>query len=365
MADKNVTVTTISELVENFDYAKCEDDSNLNITVDAKDKTLDFNDEGYFYHPTHFLSAELNYALIGGGANADSVRTINIDFNNTRLTNIYLYPDCYFINLSTSTNNDYASATMASLNIQNATFEIVSNKGRILNTSYLLNASLKNWNKTSNIVFKNCVFNIKVLDFDYLFINNSKTFHFINCVFNIEIIAEAQTVNKIIYYSYCNASVNAEFKILSCEFRIRDKTTTAFQTNFDTSISSSSNSIITCDNGLTKSYILDNVFFIDNLSDAGKYYSLIHQITSYNGNYLTCINNFISSLLSSSPVILGAALSSSSYSTKNFIDSSKITIEEKSDFFRSSVLNLTGLPTEDCKNAEKLVEAGYVFAAES
>ena len=167
--------------------------------------------------------------------------------------------------------------------------------------------------------------------------------------FNIEVNGCTTAYDSALIYNAFNTS-DGVMNILSCEFRIRDRTKKSFYNSYGGIIKNA------YQNRNIQSNILDNIFFIDNLSGVDRsYYLYVLQ----QSNITLATNNFVASFQDASTVktsigvYLGGNLTAST-----FYDNQKIAISK-------SFGECIGLTTENCKNPEKLIEAGYVFATES
>lgn len=360
------TVTTITELVNTLQDQDYWTNDAGTITVTPPNGVLDFNNEGYFCKQTPFLDLP---SQTTGGNIVSTQKDVTIDFNNTKLTNMYIYPGNTFIQMDTGDgvytnyNNTYT--------FLNGEFEAVLNDSAFLNfrNSHRYSGSLKS--SYGTLIFKNCIFNIKIMNSNCkdIFKINCARSYFINCVFNIEYVnmtCSDSRGNCLIYnYSYMDYTTGlSTHYILSCEFRIR------FRKGTLPGLPDHSNKNIRYyifkfpDDAWNSKVISDNVLFINKYFTDTVYIGIACILKASPGN-TRYTNNFIASFGSDEfntkeSLIIGNSLDGAVEGKQIFYDSDKCGY--KDDDTNSTKV---GLPTADCKNADKLIEAGYVFAYES
>lgn len=359
------TVTTITELVNTLQDQDYWTNDGGTITVTPPNGVLDFNNEGYFCKQTPFLALP---SQATGGNFVTTQKDVTIDFNNTKLTNMYIYPDNTFIQMDTGERARGYNNTYTFLNGE---FEAVLNDSVFLN--FRNSQVYSNYENQScgTLIFKNCIFNIKILNSNCkdIFKINCAHSYFINCVFNIEYVnmtCSNSNGNCLIYnYSYRPYSDRNSLShyILSCEFRIRFRKGT-LPGLLDPSNKNIRYYIFKFTKENNYKVISDNVLFINKYFTDTVYIGIayIYRASSGNTRYT---NNFIASFGSDEfntkeSLIIGNSLNSAVEGIQIFYDSDKCGY--KDDDTNSTKV---GLPTADCKNADKLIEAGYVFAYES
>ena len=364
------TVTTITELVNVLQDQDYWTNDAGTITVAPPNGVLDFNDEGYFYKQTPFLVFPLPFPTVSNLVT--TIKDVTVDFNNTKLTNMYLYPGNTFIQMDTG--NAAASTVDNTYTFLNGEFEAVLNDAAFLNFRNSFKYSNYENFARSTLIFKNCIFNIKVTNSNRIniFNINCGRSYFINCVFNIEYVNMTRDDpnsggNSLMYnYSHQNMSYQtfSRHYILSCEFRIRFRKGT-LPGMIDGNNKYSNYYIFRFYNDVYKE-VSDNVLFANKYFADSVYVGILYaaNLVASNAKYT---NNFVASFGSDDfntkeSLIIGNYLNggSSIGGTQLFYDNDKCGY---TDYGTNSTK--VGLSTADCKNAEKLIEAGYIFASES
>ena len=341
MAATIYTVTTITELVNQLASlgSSSPTDILINVEPDNNENLLDFNNEDFYYHTGNFLT----FGNIGGES------TITIDFKDSTLTNIYVYPNSSFFY-----QNFQRASTYRTTVIKNGTFEMVLNKGYV---ATMLAAEYSNASMCKP-KFYNCVFNLKVngsSSYNTLFLINANLAEFVNCVFNIDMINGSN--NSIIRTMPGTAddTGTVNLYINSCEFRIKlgDKTSLKSLVNFNKSSPVLYN-------------INDNIVFFDYYFPytSGDTKATIKHIESIYGWSLNASssysNNFFASLDTGKEIAIKLNQGDAKLvnGTTFFCDSEKI---EGTAFPGTTCVSLT---TAQCKDAAALAAAGYVCAVE-
>jgi hypothetical protein len=369
------TVTTITELVnalEDTEYWTSESGGGT-ITVAPPNGVLDFNNEGYFYKQTPFLNLPVNASYTDSLGNIQ-YHDVIIDFNNTKLTNMYIYPENSFMILDSYSQEPFNTSHDQQYTFINGEFEIVINNGYFLR--FFKHGRYNDYSNAAygQLIFKNCIFNIKVTNKHVSFLFDiicGKTY-FINCVFNIEYVNmtsdnntnnRPSVINVILPQYRTELDAYNHVYILSNEFRIR------FRPGCKPMI---------CDSKYIKQVYGFNILAIeckykeitDNVIFINKYftdYACVGIARLMGGTAGSYSNNFIASfgndefntneslkIVDHMPTLIPGA--------KLFFDNTKIGPQASSVWQTSTLI---GLPTADCKNAEKLIEAGYIFASET
>ena len=363
-----ITVTTITELVNTLTNQDYWDNDGGTITVNPPNGVLDFNNEGYFYKQTPFLPLPVSIRYATGLAGTD--KDVTIDFNNTKLTNIYVYPGNYFMQMDTGHRaNDTYNNTYTFLNGE---FEAVLNDSIFLNFRNSEKYGSGDQLAYSTLIFKNCIFNIKVTNSNCKNIFNINCGHsyFINCVFNIEYVNmtrdEQNNIGNSLINNYSHRSFGyavVEHYILSCEFRIRFRKG-ALPGLLDHSNQNVRYHIIRFNNESKYKEISDNVFFVNKYFTDSTYIGILcddaasTNNTKYNNNFVASFGS--DDFNTKESLIIGNYLNEAIGGTQLFYDSDKCGY---TDYGTDSTK--VGLPTADCKNANKLIEAGYIFASET
>lgn len=363
------TVTTISELVNTLQDQDYWTNDAGTITVAPPNGVLDFNNEGYFYKQTPFLVFPVPFPTVSNLVT--TIKDVTVDFNNTKLTNMYLYPGNVFMQMDTG--HAAASTVDNTYTFLNGEFEAVLNDAAFLSFRNSLKYSNRENYARSTLIFKNCIFNIKVTNSNCvnIFNINCGRSYFINCVFNIEYVNMTKnngsgTGNSLIYnYSHTNYTYQeySRHYILSCEFRIRFRKG-ALPGILDTDNKYSNYYIIRTYNEMYKE-ISDNVFFVNKYFIDSVYIGAVYAYNVSSGN-TKYTNNFIASFgnddfNTKESITIGNQFNGTAIGgTQLFYDSDKCSYLD----YGLGSTNV-GLPTTDCKNAEKLIEAGYIFASES
>mgnify|MGYP006988825010 CR=1 FL=1 len=370
-----ITVTTITELVnalEDTNYWTTASGGGT-ITVTPPNGVLDFNNEGYFYKQTPFLNLPTNASYLPADGSYLQYYDVTIDFNNTKLTNIYIYPGNSFMYLNVYSSYSYNKSYDQQYTFLNGEFEIVLNDSWFLR--FYKSGKYNNYSDEAygQLIFKNCIFNIKVTNRHkyHLFDIKCAKVYFINCVFNIEYVnmtGDGSTSDRpsvinvsIPRYSTYLDSRNHVY-ILSNEFRIRFRSgCKPMICNYAKLVYGFNILAVNC----AYREINDNVIFINKYFTDSACIGIACIENTASGSYS---NNFVASFGSDEfntnenlkivdhmhTAIPGANL---------FYDSTKISPEDSASWSGNSTK--IGLPTADCKNAEKLIEAGYIFASET
>ena len=349
MADFTSNITTIASLKDAFEHVPTQEEAGTDSVVNYEytlQNDLDFNNEHYWFKESDFFYC--NHISIFEDT---TIFTENKTFylNNKTISNIYLYEG---IRLFTLDPYDKTVDTTYNLTFYDGTFEVISNNGTIFDlcVSQLPSGAGSNNKLITNVMFKNCVFNVKVLHnkadsnitVPYTLFQNSKSantgdirLQFVNCVFNIEF-TPACTISGSIIWTRSIYSVSFQ----SCEFRIKDRSTS--RSNY--------NNPIIAFGGSTKVIASNNIIFYDTDTEWSSNISIF-----YAGSTATTTNNFLASFYTyTNPIAVDF-----SYNNSIFYDSDKFSR------YNTTGTVVVGLPTADCKSVAALEAAGYVFANES
>jgi len=350
-------VSTVQEFINSLNKGSgvlVKDGSNGNYNVFI-DNDIDFNNDGYYYHTTDFITNELTtntQSYFDGIASYH----ITLDGQNHSLTNIYLSEDNSLFNFN---NSGSSYNYRAYVTIQNTTFEIV-----MTNLANILHVNSTDYKNIGDVVFKNCIFNIKAIDITRLFeYRNIKNFRFISCVFNIELM---NPKNKCVIFDSVSEFNVHNLYIESCEFRF---------SFYD--ITDSSSKIITIANNVASSaidYTLkinNSLFFLNNYSSTTDIEFLIYYPTK-NGsdagsNTKRLLTNLFVGSFDEAPnpknvsfgIIINNTVTPSHTYGSIFYDADKLDLVQDS----STAFTYTGLTTIQCKDAQSLIDAGYMFAS--
>lgn len=349
MADFTSDITTIASLKDAFEHVPTQEEAGTDNVVNYEytlQNDLDFNNENYWFKESDFFYCNHTNIFVD-----TTILTENKTFylNNKVLSNIYLTKGVRLFALTPYDTTENSSHTIT---FYDGTFEVISNDGTIFDACVTTLTNPGNNHLTSNIIFKNCVFNVKLLhnvaDSDNssspkTVFQSSKSvsqntgkinMQFVNCVFNIEYTTACTNRGGIMWIYYANANIQ------SCEFRIKDRS--ASLPSYTTALCCYSNLKVTFNN---------NVIFYD--SDT--VWSSAYLYLIYTGTNVDTSNNFLGSFYTyDTPIAINFTDIQSI-----FYDSDKFSRES------SSGTVVVGLPTADCKNATALEAAGYVFAHES
>lgn len=348
MADFTSNITTIASLKDAFEHVPTQEEAGTDSVVNYEytlQNDLDFNNEYYWFKESDFFYC--NHTNIFADT---TILTENKTFylNNKVLSNIYLTKG---IRLFALTPYDTTENSSHTITFYDGTFEVISNDGTIFDVCATTLTNPGSNKLTSNIIFKNCVFNVKLLH-NVADSNNStapKTLfqssksvtqntgnintQFVNCVFNIEYTPACTDSGSMMWIYYANASIQ------SCEFRIKDRSTS--RSSYSAPLCCHSNKKVTFNN---------NIIFYDTDTVWQNSIKLL-----YTGTNVDTSNNFLGSFYTyNTPV------------TINFTDMQSIFYDsDKFSRESSSGTVVVGLSTTDCKSAAALEAAGYVFANES
>lgn len=365
------TVTTITELVNALQDQDYWTNDAGTITVAPPNGILDFNNEGYFYKQTPFLVLPLPIPATPYAVTTE--KDVTIDFNNTKLTNMYLYPGNVFMQMDTG--HRIENTIDNTYTFLNGEFEAVLNDSAFLSfRNSFKYSNYENFGR-STLIFKNCIFNIKITNSNCvnIFSINCGRSYFINCVFNIEYVNMTRddshgNGNTLIYnYSHTNHAYQdySRHYILSCEFRIRFRKGTLPGMSLDGTNNYAKYYIFRFVNEMYKE-VSDNVVFANKYFTDSVYVGITHSATNTSTGNTKYTNNFVASFGSDefntkeSLTIGNFLVGSSIGGTQLFYDNDKCGY---TDYGTNTTK--VGLPTADCKDAEKLIEAGYIFASES
>lgn len=349
MADFTSNITTIASLKDAFEHVPTQEEAGTDSVVNygyTLQNDLDFNNEHYWFKESDFF-----YCNHISTFEDTTIFTENKTFqlNNKTISNIYLYEG---IRLFTLDPYDRTVGSTYNLTFYDGTFEVISNNGTIFDLCVSsLPSGSGNANKlTTNVMFKNCVFNVKVLhnaadsntSTPHTLFQNSKNtstgdirLQFVNCVFNIEFTPACTSTGSIVW---TKTIYSASFQ--SCEFRIKDRSTSR----------ASYNNPIIVYGGISRVIASNNIIFYDTDTEWSSTITIF-----YAGNTATTTNNFLASFYTyTNPIVVDFT-----YNNSIFYDSDKFSR------YNTTGTVVTGLPTTDCKNVAALEAAGYVFANES
>jgi hypothetical protein len=343
-------ITTIAELKEAWEYVPPKDTTDAIVTNNyTLMNDLDFNNEHYWYKEENFFYC--NHISIFEDT---PIKTENKNFylNDKTLSNIYLYDSIKAFVLD---SYDKGTNTTYNINFYDGTFEVVSNFGTLFEygESTLPSGAGNNNNLTTILQFNNCIFNVKSLGADghvnlqpRTLFQNSKAckikLKFINCVFNIEYTPKCVNTSGIIV----SRSSSDETRIESCEFRIRDRSTSRYTaSNGNAVIAYAYSQKLTANN---------NVIFYDATASLLSTYTVRLWYNS-SSSAASCSNNFLAAFDNySTPINFD-----STHNNSIFYDNEKFTNTTGSGTV------VVGLSTANCKDEQALEAAGYVFANES
>lgn len=348
---------------------------------------LDFNEEGFWYHPDSiFLDMALNrnymgqqgaqrtYIIDGGRYEEDPVTHAQVLVGNNALTNIYTYPNSVFMRPSLMGNNYCIGLT-----IKNLDFEAV------MNQSVLFNGT-SGWGP---VIFENCNFNLKIVGYPKSSINgqmnaamfyyscsgsqtsaNSGHLRFVNCTFNVEIVSSPERKFMGLMTgqgSLSYAGISAAVVVDACEFRIKNMTNDC---GFCIYGNGSSFSPAPASGDSINIYINNCAHFLNNYLyevNANNYFYLENNnVSSYK---TTIMNSFVAAFADTADGTIDAAYRSklickSDYATAFFYDSDRIVHEFSGNNSEKGNPHIA-LTTAECKSENKLREIGFLFATES
>ena len=318
-------VSTAQELKEAFET---NTDDNVPIIINILNN-INYNQSPYYRWMSHFLYP-----------NSYNKIDITINGNGHTLSNIYVYPGYSFICIPAK----YAN-TARIVKINDLTFEIISNNGRVLNYE----------GYGAEFHLENCIFNVRAYDIPTNGIFNlmARNHEFINCVFNI-LLSSLSTNNKTIFVEP-NTGSNIGSLYEACIFKIRNSTQY-------TIIVISTQMYTTIDN---------SAFFYNDVGLAQPdYNNNLHYILSNTADRNSFINSYIASFdyypaMSTRPRI-GLNTSSFNSLASSFYDKTKLnmsvydngTYTEKPPYFNACT-------TAQCKDSAYLSSIGYVFCEEA
>ena len=348
---------------------------------------LDFNEEGFWYHPDSiFLDMALNrnymgnagsqrnYIIDGGRYEEDPVTHAQVLVGNNALTNIYTYPNSVVLR-PTGMSNNYCNG----ITIKNLDFEAV------LNQSVLFNGS-SGWGP---VIFENCNFNLKIVGYPKLAINgqqnaaifyyscagssgsvNSGHLRFVNCTFNIEIVGSPERKFMGLMTGSGNlayAGISASVVVDACEFRIKNMTNDC---GFCIYGNTATFAPASGSGDPTSVYINNCAHFLNNY---------LYEVNANNCFYLECnkpstnrttiMNSFVAAFADTAdgtidPAYRSKLICKSDFATGFFYDSDRIVHEFASGNSEMGNPHIA-LTTAECKSESKLREIGFLFATES
>lgn len=241
-------VRTLAELKREL-----EDTDNINNRLECRIMNdLDFNEEGFWYHPEPPYFFDINmarndlqdpanydpnhryYLIDGGKYEEDPITHAQVLVGNNALTNIYTYPNSVIF--KQHGNDTYHLA--GGIKIKNLDFEAVLNQSCMF---VFKEAAF------GPLVFENCNFNLKIIGYPKNNIESSGAnppifffdcsgsvasgrsghLRFVNCTFNVEITGSPERkfcglLDATGSLSYAN--ISASVIIDACEFRIKNMT---------------------------------------------------------------------------------------------------------------------------------------------
>jgi hypothetical protein len=347
MADtQEYNVYTVEEFIHAVDDIWSGGAEHTTRVVNIK-KDLDFNQSPYYFWQDYFMIINRGDCTING--------------ENHTISNVFIYPDKAFISVSNGSK----------LNINDLTFELISNNAYIIN---------ENGGGTCN--YTNCIFNVKVYNFrNTLFaysFSNLNVIYAVNCVYNIFInsMSNASTYRPNII-SGCtdrNSYTQSSYNIFeACIFKIRNSTDRPFTLFADGKSMNFS--------GANNTQLDNCAIFYNEVGDKsctepiylGKTGTAITSSSGFPVMYNTYIASFGELGSKSKPTLLLDARSYRNLQDINnvilssFFDKNKIRIafnNTETDFPEDGY-NLHSLTTAQCKDRNKLSEIGYIFAEET
>lgn len=385
-------VRTLAELKREL-----EDTDNINNRLECRIMNdLDFNEEGFWYHPEppYFFNINMarndlqdpanydpnhRYYLIDGGKyEEDPITHAQVLVGNNALTNIYTYPNS--VVFKQSGNDSYHLA--GGVRIKNLDFEAV------LNQSCMFIFSGTVWGP---LVFENCNFNLKIIGYPnksiegsgsnppppiFLFdsdgtVSSKASGHlrFVNCTFNVEITGSPERKfcglldgKGTLSYSGISASVVID----ACEFRIKNMTD-----DCSFSILGNGSALPTQrNNGSTVNFYVNNcAFFLNNykpVNDNNIYLPFNNNTSSYR---TTIMNSFFAAFAETADAVIDPNYRSiikfkDDYATAVFYDSDRLVQQWMNSSAERGEAHYA-LTTAECKSESKLREIGFLFATES
>ena len=382
-------VRTLAELKREL-----EDTDNINNRLECRIMNdLDFNEEGFWYHPEppYFFNINMKrnddqdaenydpnhryYLIDGGKYEEDPITHAQVLVGNNALTNIYTYPNSVIF----SQNSNGIHYLIRGITIKNLDFEAVLNQSCmfVFRPAY------------GPLVFENCNFNLKIIGYPKNNIESSgsnpsifyyscigtvaseKSGHlrFVNCTFNVEITGSPERkfcglldATGILSYSDISASVVID----ACEFRIKNMTD-----DCSFSILGNSAALPTQRNtGSNANFYVNNcAFFLNNykpVNDNNIY-------LPFNNNTSSCRNTIMNSFFAAFAETADAAIDSDYRSIIKFKDDYATAVFYDQDRLVQQWFNASAergqahyaLTTAECKSESKLREIGFLFATES
>ena len=378
-------VRTLAELKNEL-----ENSTNINNRLECRIMNdLDFNEEGFWYHPSppYFFNINMarnymaqldpnhRYYLIDGGKyEEDPITHAQVLVGNNALTNIYTYPNSVVFRQNSNGQN----YLMSGLIIRNLDFEAVLNQSSM----FIFTGAY------GPLVFENCNFNLKIIGYPNSTIegantppifwftcsgsqlsSNSGHLRFINCTFNVEITGspERKCCGLLdgagnLQYSGITASVITD----ACEFRIKNMTDDC--------------SLILLGNGTTipasrssgsgvNFYINNCAFFLNNYKPVNAnniYIPFNNNSSSYR---TTIMNSFYAAFAETADAAIDSEYRSiilfkDDYATAVFYDSDRLVQQWVASSSEKGQAH-HALTTAECKSESKLREIGFLFATES
>lgn len=379
-------VRTVHQLYDEL----CVAGDNLNGRLECHIMNdLDFNEEGFWYHPEgNFFNVDMSrnyasdrvpdhdyYLLDGGRYQTDPVTNQQILVGNNALTNIYTYPNCSVFSWSIRATNNYLTKVI----IRNLDVEAVMNQSMLFS-----------FPGAGVVQFENCNFNIKIVGFPNqdiagfsagscaMFAQNTSTnstpayqngLRFINCTFNVEIVTSPS--NKIGYLMVSGgkaaySGISCALALDACEIRIKNMTSDCHYGIFGTGISFQDSG------GIGASVYYNNcAFFFNNYKEPGQSVDhLEYTLTNYNSNatanVFRLMNSFIAAFAETADGTIEPSLKSNVVLkrptiTTSFYDKNRI----NAIAYGTVSGDLYDLTTAECKSESKLREIGFLFATES
>lgn len=366
---ETVTVKTHIALMNWLNNGLSLNDTDTTVLVDpdpdeSGKKVLDFNTNDLYYHTDNFLTI---YKSFGS-----SDINLTIDFNNTTLSNAYVYPGYNFIYVNSTGNDSYTHH----INFKNGIFEVVLNDGNFFNI--IKNNSYAYGGNPTKITFRNCIFNIKATnmsDYKRLFLHRGMAqdssdkdrwaLKFINCLFNIEYVNCAQNQYVIACEDIQNTETTGSMAILSlsvqsCEFRIRNRSNSRIQ------IVNTRNGYVDFTNNVLFLNSIDNDTTIDydggHVSKPFEFRGFIYFDGDYKfvNNYIATFNytDSINAPLNNPVGFMQWYNGSTTNIGKSFRVSNVIDVGSNNG-------NMIEVPLNDAKDPAKLTALGYIFAIET
>ena len=384
-------VRTLAELKKEL-----EDTDNINNRLECRIMNdLDFNEEGFWYHPDPPYFFDINmarnnlqvpesydpnhryYLIDGGKYEEDPITHAQVLVGNNALTNIYTYPNS--VVFKQHGNDQYHLA--GGITIKNLDFEAVLNQSCMF--------VFKEGPAYGPLVFENCNFNLKIIGYPknniegsganppiFFFscsgtIGSGRSGHlrFVNCTFNVEITGSPERkfgglfdADGTLSYSDISASVIAD----ACEFRIKNMTN-----DCSFSLFGNGETLPTQRNTGSKAnfYINNCAFFLNNykpVNDNNIYIPFHNNTSSYRN---TIMNSFFAAFAETADAAIDPDYRSiikfkDDYATAVFYDSDRLVQQWIASSTERGEAHYA-LTTAECKSESKLREIGFLFATES